>query len=487
MTTTDKPESAQQAARTGRGLPPGTLPVIVLLVASAFVAILNETIMSVALPVLMDEFAIAASTAQWLTTGFLLTMAVVIPLTGFLLQRVKLRTLFLVAMSLFAGGTLLAVLAPGFGVLVVARVVQASGTAIMMPLLMTTVLTLVAPDRRGRMMGIISIVIAVAPAVGPTVSGIILDALSWRWMFGLVLPLAAVALGLGAIWVRNVTETTPVRLDILSVIVSAIGFGGIVFGLSTIGSTSGGGLSAWIPLVVGVLALAAFVGRQINLQRTDSALLDLRTFRSSSFTIAVVLVVIVFMALLGSLTLLPMYVQQVLGLSALDTGLMMLPGGILMGVIAPVVGNLFDRYGPRPLITPGMIVAATALWGMTTFGEATPVWWVIAVQVTLNVGLGFVFTPLMTSALGSLPTGLYSHGTATFNTIQQVAGAAGTAVFISLMSARTASGAAAGAPPEAAMASGVHTAFLAGAAIATAAVLLAPFIKRAPEALEVAA
>lgn len=487
MTTTDKPEAAREATRSDRGFPPGTLPVIVLLVGSAFVAILNETIMSVALPVLMDEFSIAASTAQWLTTGFLLTMAVVIPLTGFLLERVKLRTLFLIAMSLFTAGTLLAVIAPSFGVLVAARVIQASGTAIMMPLLMTTVLTLVAPDRRGRMMGIISIVISVAPAVGPTVSGVVLSALSWRWMFGLVLPLALLALGLGAIWVRNVTETKHVRLDVLSVILSALGFGGIVFALSTFGSSSGGGLAAWIPLIVGVLALAAFVSRQLSLQRTDSALLDLRTFRSSSFTIAVVLVVIVFMALLGSLTLLPMYVQQVLGLSALDTGLMMLPGGILMGVIAPVVGNLFDKYGPRPLITPGMIVAAVALWGMTTFDEATQVWWVIVVQVTLNVGLGFVFTPLMTSALGSLPKQLYSHGTATFSTLQQVAGAAGTAVFISLMSARAASEAAVGAAPAAAMSAGVHTAFVVGAAVATVAVFLAPFIKRAPETVVEAA
>lgn len=471
---------------------PRSGPVIVLLVVSAFVVILNETIMSVALPRLMLDLRITAATAQWLTTAFLLTMAIVIPLTGFLLARFPLRNVYLTAMSLFAAGTLIAALAPGFEMLLVGRVVQATGTAIMMPLLMTTVLTVVPAARRGRMMGVISIVIAVAPAIGPTVSGLILSVLDWRWMFWLVLPIALIALALGAIWVRNVTQTREARFDALSLVLSALGFGGLIFGLSSIGESASGEASVppAVPLAVGVVALVAFVLRQLRLQRTDAALLDLRTFRSRSFSLAVVLVVVMMAALFGSLVLLPMYLQQVLGLDTLTVGLMLLPGGALMGLVAPVVGALFDRFGPTPLVIPGAIVASAGMWAMTTFDQTTSVAWVIAAHMTLSLGLGFVFTPLLTSALGSLPARLYSHGSAIVSTMQQVAGAAGTALFVTLLSVGAASAARGGAAPVDATAHGVHIAFLTGAVIASVAVVVSFFVRRpapAPDAVEAGA
>jgi len=221
--------------------------------------------------------------------------------------------------------------------------------------------------------------------------------------------------------------------------------------------------------------------RQLTLQRTDSAFLDLRTFTSRSFSLAVVLVVVVMSALFGSLILLPLFLQQALALDTLTVGLMMLPGGVLMGVIAPVVGSLFDRFGPRPLVLPGMVVAAAALWGMTTFGMDTAIWWIVAVHMTLNLGLGFVFTPLLTSALGSLPRALYSHGSAITSTLQQVAGAAGTALFVTLMSVGAAGAAATGAAPAEAMAVGVHRAFVVGAVIASVAVVLTLFVRKPAE------
>lgn len=457
-----------------------TGPVIALLVASAFVVILNETIMSVALPSLMEDLAITAATAQWLTTGFMLTMAVVIPVTGYLLARFPLRGVYFTAMGLFASGTLIAATAPGFTVLLLGRIVQASGTAIVMPLLFTTVLTLIPASRRGRMMGVITVVIAVAPAIGPTVSGIILSVLDWRWMFWIVLPIALLALVLGTVFVKNVTETRRSRFDPLSVVLSAFGFGGLVFGLSSIGESASGHapMPIWIPLTVGAVSLALFVARQLRLQRTDSALLDLRTFQSKTFSLSTVLVVVVFAALFGTIVLLPIYLQQALGLTTLETGLVMLPGGILMGVLGPIVGSLFDRFGPRPLVIPGMAVAAAALWGMTTFGIDTPVWWIVVVQSSLNLGLAFVFTPLMTSALGSLPPKLYPHGSAIVGTVQQMAGALGTALFVTLMSIGTAAGIAAGSSEPQSVAAGVHTAFMTGAAIATVAVVLTFFIRR---------
>lgn len=464
---------AQRVTRTG--------PVISLLVVAAFVVILNETTMGVALTPIMEDLGITASTGQWLTTGFLLTMAIVIPLTGFLLSRFTIRQVFFTAMSLFALGTLVAALAPSFGLLLTGRVIQASGTGVMMPLLFTTVLNIVPASHRGRMMGVITIVIAVAPAIGPTVSGLILSTLTWHAIFWIVLPIALLAIALGAVWVRNVTETNPhARFDVLSVVLSALGFGGLIFGLSSIGESASGHapVPVWIPLTIGAAALIVFVLRQLKLQQTDGALLDLRTFQSRTFSLAVALVAVLFSAMFGSLILLPIYLQQVLGLDTLEVGLMLLPGGVLMGVMAPIVGNLFDRFGPTPLVIPGLIIAAGALWGMTTFDELSPTWWVVVVHVVLNLGLGLTFTPLMTSALGSLPRKLYPYGSAIVGTVQQVAGAAGTALFVTLLSVTAAATIAEGGDAVTASAQGVHAAFFVGACVASVAVVLGFFVRK---------
>ncbi|MCP3425217.1 DHA2 family efflux MFS transporter permease subunit [Rothia sp. AR01] len=460
--------------------PPRPGPVLALLVASAFVVILNETIMGVAIPQLTTDLNITLSTAQWLTTGFLLTMAVVIPTTGFLIQRFPLRTLFFTAMGLFTAGTLLAAIAPGFEVLLIGRIVQASGTAIMMPLLFTTVLSVIPAHRRGRFMGIISIVIAVAPAVGPTASGLILSSFEWRWLFIFVLPIAVLSLVLGAILVKNLTETHRSHLDIASVLLSALGFGGLVFGLASIGESTEGHapVPAWIPLVIGVLSLILFANRQLKLKSTNRVLLDLGVFRSRAFCVAVALVIVVFAVLLGTLILLPLYLQQVLGLDTLATGLTLLPGGVLMGVTAPVVGALFDRFGPRPLVLPAAVLTSGALWWMTTLDAGSTVPVVIGMHLVLNLGLAFMFTPLLTSALGSLPAQLYSHGSAIMSTLQQVAGAAGTALFVTLMAIGAAAAAGQGVTDAtAATSAGVHTAFTVGAGLSLAAVVLAVFVR----------
>lgn len=477
-------DTSVPAAGTAAQQPPKTGRVIALLVVAAFVVILNETTMGVALTPIMADLGITAATGQWLTTGFLLTMAIVIPLTGFLLERFPVRTVFFSAMILFSAGTLVAALAPGFEVLLAGRIVQASGTAIMMPLLFTTVLNIVPASHRGRMMGVISVVIAVAPAIGPTVAGVILSTLTWHAIFWIVLPIALLALALGAVWVRNVTTTRPeARFDVLSVVLSALGFGGLIFGLSSIGEAASGHavVPVWVPLLGGAVALTAFVLRQLRLQKSDGALLDLRTFQSRAFTLAIVLVVIVMAALFGSLILLPIYLQQVLGLDVLAVGLMLLPGGVLMGVMAPIIGNIFDRVGPTPLVIPGMVIAAASLWGMATFDQETAVGWIIAVHLALNLGLGAVFTPLLTSALGSLPPRLYPHGSAIVGTVQQVAGAAGTAAFVTIFSVTTATALAAGADDILAKAGGIHAAFLVGAIVASAAVVLALFVRKPAE------
>jgi DHA2 family lincomycin resistance protein-like MFS transporter len=473
------PEPADQTRRNRR--------VIGLLLAATFVVILNETIMNVALSELMADLGITARAAQWLSTAFMLTMAVVIPVTGFLLQRFNTRPVFTTAMSLFSAGTLIAALAPGFEVLLAARIVQACGTAIMMPLLMTTLMTLVPPAERGRTMGNVSIVISVAPAIGPTISGLILNALSWRWMFWLVLPIAATMLVIGSRRVDNVTEPRRMPLDIPSVLLSAIGFGGLIYGLSTVGEGAGhDGAAAslvptWAAIGAGAAALLVFVVRQLLLQRQDKALLDLRTFRAPTFSVAVAMMTVSMAALFGTIILLPIYLQQVLGLEPVQIGLLLLPGGLLMGLLAPWVGRLYDRSGPAVLLVPGTAVVSAVLWFLSTVHADTPPLLVLAAHLVLSLGLALMFTPLFTAGLGSVRPELYSHGSAIVGTVQQVAGAAGTALFVTVMSVQSAALAAAGEAGPAAVAGGVRAAFLTGAVISLLAVVGAFFVRKPAE------
>ncbi|TIH40932.1 MDR family MFS transporter [Subtercola vilae] len=452
--------------------------VIGILLVSAFIVILNETIMSVALPHLMASFNIPAESAQWVTTAFMLTMAVVIPITGFLLQRFNTRPVYIASMLFFSVGTLIAATAPGFEVLLVGRVIQACGTAIMMPLLMTTVMTLVPPASRGRTMGNISIVISVAPAIGPTISGLILNVLDWRWMFWLVLPIAVAALVVGALKIPNVTTPRRAPFDVLSVVLSAIGFGGLVYGLTTVGSTTTGWMPSWAPLVVGLVALALFVLRQLQLQRTDRALLDLRTFTSKNFTLSIVMFAISMMALFGTLIILPLYMQNVLKLDTLSTGLLLLPGGLVMGALAPVVGRLYDKRGPKMLLIPGSIIVSVVLWSLTQVTSTTPIWQLLVAHIVLSVGLALMFTPLFTASLGSLKPALYSHGSAVVGTVQQVAGAAGTALFVTIMASQATRLVVTGSDPILAQASGVRAAFTIGAIISLGAIVVAFFVKK---------
>jgi len=452
--------------------------VITLLLISTFVVFLNETLMGNAMPALMEDLRISADAAQWVTTAFLLTMAVVIPITGFLLQRLNTRTVFITAMTLFTIGTILAASAPGFELLIAARVVQASGTAIMMPLLFTTVLTLVPMESRGRVMGNISIVISVAPALGPLVSGLILGAFHWRFLFLLILPIAIAALVLGAMRVPNVTEPSKTSIDVFSVILSAFGFGGLVFGLSNVGTAGIASMQSWLPLAVGIAGITAFILRQLVLQKTDGALLDLRTFTVRSFTFTVAMLMISMMALFGTIILLPIFTQNVMQLDARTTGLILLPGGLLMGLLGPVVGRAFDRIGPRPLVIAGSIIVSSALWGMTLLTADAEIWMVLVAYTALTLGLALLFTPLFTAGLGDIPPKLYSHGSAVVGTVQQLAGAAGVALFITVMSATAGSRLAAGASEVAATAAGIHTAFIYGAVISLVAIPLAFFIRR---------
>lgn len=473
--TTPPPAARGEIARSD-------MRVIWLLLVAAFVAILNETTMGIAIPHLNADLGIPPELGQWLTSAFMLTMAVVIPTTGFILQRFTTRQVFIAAMTAFSLGTLVALVAPGFAVLLAGRVIQAAGTGIMMPLLMTTIMNVVPPQSRGRMMGRVGLVISLAPAIGPTLAGAVLETLNWRALFAIILPIALISLVIGVKWMTNLGETRVVPLDVLSIPLAALGFGGIVFGLSQFGGEGGSGEAAGIAaLVVGAVALGLFVWRQLVLQRVDDALLDLRVFRSVNFTFSVIIMTILALSMFGTLTLLPQYLQNVAGLNALESGLILLPGSVLMGLLGPVMGRIYDAKGTRPLLIPGTILVSASLFFYSTVGEHTVFWVLILVQAAMSVGLAMSFTPLFSASLGSLDRSLYSHGSAVLNTLQQVGGAAGVALLTVTYSSILHAGESEGLTTAVAGAPGARMAFLIAAIISLTAVVLAAFVRKPAE------
>ncbi len=496
---TASPNSAAPQKSAPRAAPPsddGRLPAsdkltIGALLVSTFVMILNETLMNVALQPLMEEFQVSEPTIQWLTTAFMLTLATVIPITGFLMQRYSLRGVFTVAMSLFILGTALAAAAPGFEVLLAGRVVQASGTAIMLPLMMTTVLTLVPLHRRGVVMGNISIVISVAPATGPALSGLILHIAEWRWLFLMILPIAVIALLLGRPRLNKDAGTKGKGLSIPSLLLAVPGFGGVVYGISQIGGGHGTqevsadaapGVDpvAVAVLIVGVICLTAFALLQVKLQKSDSALLNLKPFAFTMYTRALGMMLLMMIALFGALILLPLFLQTVRGLDTLQTGLIMLPGGLLMALMAPIVGRLYDRVGPKPLVIPGASILIVALLGMSLLSPTSPVPMVLGLHLFLSSGLALLFTPAFTTALNPLPKALYSHGTAALNTLQQLAAAIGTAALVAAVGLGTAAAVNSGMDPDAAAVEGFRVAFRLAAVLSVGTLILGATLRATP-------
>ena len=346
---------------------------------------------------------------------------------------------------------------------------------------MTVAMTLVPPQRRGTVMGIITVVISVAPALGPTVGGFILSMATWHVIFWTMVPLIAAICIAGYFRLVNVGERRDTPLDIPSVFLSALAFGGLIYGLSSIEKmVEGGSLADALVLLLGVLTLITFTVRQLRLAKVNRALLDLRPFKVRNFTLAVIAMLLMFALLLGTVNILPIYLQTSLAVSSLVTGLVVMPGGLLQGGISPIVGRIYDALGPRPLLIPGAVMFSTGIWLMTLLTENSEVWMVIGMHILFAVGIALMMTPLMTVSLSSLPDDLYSHGSAILNTLQQLAGAAGTAFLVAFLTSGTKSGQAEGMSEAAATAQGAHWAFLFAGVLSLFVLVLAPLLKRVP-------
>lgn len=469
-----------------------------IMIAGAFVAILNETLLNVALPPIMRNLNITANTAQWLTTAYMLTNGVLIPVSAFLLRRFSTRALFITAMALFALGTLIAGVAPDFAVLLVGRVVQASGSAIMLPLLMNVILTIFPIEQRGSAMGIMGLVITFAPAIGPTLSGWLVEHHSWRLLFFIVLPIALLDMIFAIIALRNVTELTSPKVDVVSVIYSTFGFGGLLYGFSTAGNVGWNSLQVYVSLAVAVAGLLLFVTRQL---RGSNPMLEFRVFRYNMFALTTVISVLVTMAMFSSMLLFPLYLQNIHGFTPFKSGLLVLPGAILMGIMSPITGMIFDKIGARWLAVVGSLLTAATMIHFSMLTTTTRYSVLIVSFAIMMFGMSLLMMPIMTAGLNQLPQRLNPHGTAMANTLQQVAGAIGTALLVTVMtngtkaqtkhliaSAHTLVTTSAQMAEVVKQASvhGIDEAFLVGGVIAVLALVLSFFIRKTKPADDVA-
>jgi len=466
-------------------------PILFIMILGAFLATLNQTVMSVAIPELMGDFGISAATAQWLTTGYMLVNGVLIPITAFFMQRFSTRQLFQASMIIFLVGTIVSALASSFSVLLVGRLIQAAGAGIIMPLLMNVILTLFPPEKRGAAMGMVGFAIIFAPAIGPTLAGYILENFAWETMFYGMIPLALIVIVCGFVYLRNVSEPSPAKIDLLSVALSTVGFGAVLFGFSRAGSEGWSSAEVLGSLAAGVVAIVLFAWRQLAAR---NPLLDLRAFKYNMFTLTTIINIAVTMVMYADMMLLPLYLQNARGYTALESGLLMLPGALVMGFLMPVTGRLFDRFGAKWLSVIGLAITIATTIGFVDLTDSTSYLYLILMSTARRIGMALFMMPIQTAGLNQLPNRLNAHGTAISNTVRQVAGAIGTSLLVTIMTSRTethmkdmmASGSAQGATQQQmitdATIQGINDAYLVIIGIGVVGLLLSFFIKRVAQA-----
>ncbi|GKV69322.1 MFS transporter [Sporosarcina sp. NCCP-2716] len=409
--------------------------IIVTMMLGAFVAILNQTLLNVAIPHIMTDLNVSASTVQWLSTGYMLTNGIFIPITAFLIARLGTRKLFISAVFAFTVGSLICALSPTFAMLMIGRVVQAAGAGVMMPLLMTVFLTIYPPEKRGAAMGMFGVAVLFAPAIGPTLSGWLIGHYNWHILFDIVIPFGVAALVMAFFWMIDVTEITKPKFDTWGFIFSTIGLGFLLYGFSEAGNNGWGSAIVLITLAIGLVGLAAFIIHELT---TDEPMLELRVFKYDIFALTTIIGSIINMAMFAAMLLLPIYLQNIRGFSALDSGLLMLPGAIVMAIMLPISGKLFDKYGARWLAVFGLAITVLTTWGFTTLNMTTSYGFILLLYVLRMFGMSFLSMTVTTEGMNQLPTHLAGHGTAASNTARTVAGSIGTAFLITVMTTRTA-------------------------------------------------
>lgn len=404
---------------------------IAILVSGGFISFFNQTVLGPAIPSIMRDFAIDASTAQWLTTIFLLVNGVMVPVTAFLIDRFTTRTLFSVSMGLFAAGALLVAVSSNFMIVLLGRILQAMGAGIQFPLGTVCMMRIFPKTKRGLAMGIVGVVVNFAPAIGPTISGLLIDRYNWQLIFWFIAAAAVLDIIFALIFLRNIGEKKDVHLDVISIILSTLSFGGLLFGFSYAGSYGWLHAIVIVPLICGAGLLVLFARRQLH---ADDPFLNLHLLKVRDFSLSVVVIMIINASLMVATVLTPIYIQNVLGYSAFYSGLAMMPGAIFMCILSPITGSMFDRFGPRKIALVGSIILVVASGYMCIMTEDMPLLWLVIAYTVRAVGITCTNMPMNTWGINSLENEMIAHGNAIANTGRQMAGSLGTALLVTVMS-----------------------------------------------------
>ncbi|MEG0480367.1 MAG: MDR family MFS transporter [Clostridium sp.] len=401
-----------------------------IMMFGTFVGSLAATLVSPALPTIMEDFSITPASGQWLTTVYMLVLGVMIPLTAYLVNRFTTRQLFITCVGVFSLGSAIALTGHSFEVLLFARVLQAIGAGILLPLLQVTVLTIFPPEKRGFAMSIVGVTIGVAPAIGPTLSGYLVDAYGWHSLFLVTLVLGIIDLVAAVFFLRNIGKVGKGKFDLPSLIMSIVGFGGTLIGFSNIGNYGLTSANVIVPMIVGGITLYMFFRRQLVL---DEPLLEVRVFKNRRFTISTILVSIVYGSMMSATIIVPMYVQDIRGYSALTSGLLILPGAIIMLLFNPVAGKILDKYGGRILFIVGMTLLLIGNLGFILLDESISLLFLTIAYGFRMLGVSCLLMPLTAWGVKSIPVDYMSHASALNTTLRQVSGAIGSAIFVSIM------------------------------------------------------
>ncbi|MED2974733.1 DHA2 family efflux MFS transporter permease subunit [Fictibacillus sp. B-59209] len=407
--------------------------ILTVLMLGAFIAILNQTFLNVAIPHIMNDLNVSANTVQWITTGYMLVNGVCIPITAYLIEKFGTRTLFITAMFLFTAGAVICSLSATFGMLMAGRVVQAAGAGIIMPLMMTVFLTVFPIEKRGQAMGTMGIAMLFAPAIGPTLSGYIVENYSWRLLFDIIIPFGVIDLIIAFAWMKDVIKKSSPKFDFPGFLFSTFGFGFLLYGFSEAGNKGWTSTIVLSSIIIGIVSLVAFTYRELT---TDKPMLDLRVFKYDVFALTTVISMIINMAMFAAMILLPIYLQNIRGFTPFESGLLLLPGAIIMGIMSPISGAIFDRIGARPLAIVGLTITVITTWGFSHLSTDTTYGHILFLYVSRMFGMSFLMMTVMTAGMNQLPRYLNSHGTATSNTMRQVAGSLGTAFLVTVFSNR---------------------------------------------------
>lgn len=403
---------------------------MVSMLLGTFVGMFSETSLNIALPKLMAAFQAGPGTVQWLVTGYMLVIGIVLPLSSLISKWFTTRQIVISGLTAFIIGAVLAACAPSFGILLLGRMIQGIGTGLILPLMFAVVMQIFPPQKIGAVMGLCALVIMFAPAIGPTLTGLILAKLSWRWIFWSFVPFLAVALLFAIFSLENVGNLSKPKPDILSICESIVGCSGLVVGASL--ASEKGWLSAPVltSLIIGIVVLALYAHRQLHL---DTPILNLHIFKNGQFTSGAAVVMLDFGIILSAMYLLPIFIQKGLGLPVALTGMIMLPGGVVNAIVSAIAGRMYDNLGAKIPAVSGLIIALVGAIMLIMASSHAAIGYVIAAHIILMIGCPLAMSPSQSGALNSLTPAQSGDGSTILNTAQQLVGALATALATSLL------------------------------------------------------